>query len=76
MTVQVKLLPTKEQIRLLKQRSQEYMKLITILVSEMVKEKYKGYQSHPSKYSEKECMSTRFKACTVLTDTYNRNVDL
>ncbi|OOR72286.1 hypothetical protein BLX06_25750 [Bacillus cereus] len=39
MTVQVKLLPTKEQIRLLKQRSQEYMKLITILVSEMVKEK-------------------------------------
>ncbi|PEP91968.1 IS200/IS605 family element transposase accessory protein TnpB, partial [Bacillus toyonensis] len=39
MTVKVKLLPTKEQIRLLKQSSQAYMKLIHTLVSEMVEEK-------------------------------------
>ncbi|MDF9504274.1 transposase [Bacillus cereus] len=39
MTVKVKLLPTKEQIRLLEQSSHEYIKLINTLVSEMVEEK-------------------------------------
>ncbi|MBG9484022.1 transposase, partial [Bacillus thuringiensis] len=39
MTVKVKLLPTKEQIRLLEQSSHEYIKLIHTLVSEMVEAK-------------------------------------
>ncbi|PYE86958.1 hypothetical protein ATL10_10954, partial [Bacillus sp. 196mf] len=39
MTVKAKLLPTKEQIRLLEQSSHEYIKLINTLVSEMVEEK-------------------------------------
>ncbi|MGG5785486.1 RNA-guided endonuclease TnpB family protein, partial [Bacillus albus] len=38
-TVKVKLLPTKEQIRLLEQSSSDYIKLINTLVSEMVEAK-------------------------------------
>ncbi len=38
-TVKVKLLPTKEQIRLLEQSSHEYIKLINTLISEMIEEK-------------------------------------
>ncbi|REF32387.1 hypothetical protein DET55_120111, partial [Bacillus mycoides] len=39
LTVKVKLLPTKEQIRLLEQSSREYIKLINTLISEMVETK-------------------------------------
>ncbi|EOP42096.1 RNA-guided endonuclease TnpB family protein [Bacillus cereus] len=39
LTVKVKLIPTKEQIRLLEQSSHEYIKVINTLVSEMVKAK-------------------------------------
>ncbi|TBX72855.1 transposase, partial [Bacillus mycoides] len=39
LTVKVKLIPTKEQILLLEQSSQEYIKVINTLVSEMVKAK-------------------------------------
>ncbi len=39
MTVKVKLLPTKEQIKLLEQSSYEYIKLIHTLVSEMIEAK-------------------------------------
>ncbi|HDR7633436.1 TPA: transposase [Bacillus mycoides] len=39
LTVKVKLIPTKEQIRLLEQSSQEYIKVINTLVSEMVEAK-------------------------------------
>ncbi|MCS3599110.1 uncharacterized protein Yka (UPF0111/DUF47 family) [Bacillus sp. JUb91] len=39
LTVKVKLIPTKEQIRLLEQSSHEYIKVINTLVSEMVEAK-------------------------------------
>ncbi|EJV68688.1 hypothetical protein IEM_01550, partial [Bacillus cereus BAG6O-2] len=39
LTVKVKLIPTKDQIRLLEQSSHEYIKVINTLVSEMVKAK-------------------------------------
>ncbi|MGG4499062.1 RNA-guided endonuclease TnpB family protein [Brevibacillus reuszeri] len=39
LTVKVKLLPTKEQIQLLKQSSSEYIKVINTLIAEMVEEK-------------------------------------
>ncbi len=38
-TVKVKLLPSKEQVQLLKQSGKEYIKLINTLISEMVEEK-------------------------------------
>jgi hypothetical protein len=38
-TVKVKLIPTKEQIRLLEQSSHEYIKVINTLVLEMVETK-------------------------------------
>lgn len=39
LTVKVKLIPTKEQIRLLEQSSHEYIKVINTLVSEIVEAK-------------------------------------
>ncbi len=38
-TVKIKLLPTKEQVAILKEMSREYISTINTLVSEMVKEK-------------------------------------
>ena len=50
LTVKVKLLPTKEQIRLLEQSSHEYIRVVNTLVAEMVEEK-KSTEEKNKRYS-------------------------
>ncbi|MEI3619335.1 hypothetical protein V6626_22330, partial [Bacillus thuringiensis] len=60
MTVKVKLLPTKEQIRLLEQSSHEYIKLIHTLVSDDDKVRFFG-NGRKNKYMKRKFRSVRRK---------------